>query len=150
VSGFDVPSLGCPSRTSSAGIASAPSATTTTLVASSGRRITIATQRAPMVRSDASLEKVLPRSMRGPAKASSAGTSVRLSATAMAIAVAAAIPICARNGTPVTTSATSAMITVEPANTTALPAVPVALAAASRGSRPSPMFWRWRDRMNSA
>ena len=40
--------------------------------------------------------------------------------------------------------------TVVPANTTALPAVPAAWAAASRGSRPSPMFWRCRDRMNSA
>ena len=68
----------------------------------------------------------------------------------MITAPAAARPITVRNGIWTTISPTSAITTVMPANTTALPAVPVAWAAASRGSSPSPTFWRWRDRMNSA
>jgi hypothetical protein len=42
------------------------------------------------------------------------------------------------------------MITVAPANTTALPAVATASAAASCGLSPSAMFCRWREMMNSA
>ena len=66
------------------------------------------------------------------------------------MAAAAAMPIWARNGTPVTTSATSAMITVEPANTTALPAVPTASAIDSSIAMPSRTCVRCRERMKSA
>jgi hypothetical protein len=51
---------------------------------------------------------------------------------------------------PTTSSPTSAMSTVMPANTTALPAVAVALATDSAGSSPSASCCRWRDTMNSA
>ena len=149
VSGLAVPSLGRPRRTSSAGMASAPRAITTVAAAISGRRMTRPIQRAPSVlRSSAA--KVLPRVIRVPAKPSRAGTSVRLSSTATATAPAAAKPICARNGTPVTASATRAMITVEPANTTALPAVPTASAIDSGMLMPSRTCVRWRERMKSA
>ncbi|HZB75224.1 MAG TPA: hypothetical protein VE526_03285 [Solirubrobacteraceae bacterium] len=49
-----------------------------------------------------------------------------------------------------TSSPTSAMTTVRPAKTTALPAVAVAAAAASFGAMPAPRFCRYRVRMNSA
>ena len=58
------------------------------------------------------------------------------------------MPIWARNGTPVTTSATSAMTTVAPANTTALPAVPTAFAIDASIVMPSFTWVRCRDRMN--
>ena len=48
--------------------------------------------------------------------------------TAIATAAAPMVPIRPRNGMPVTLSASSAMTTVEPANTTALPEVPFASA----------------------
>ena len=48
--------------------------------------------------------------------------------TAIATAAAPTLPIRPRKGMPVTLSASSAMMTVEPANTTALPEVPVASA----------------------
>ena len=92
----------------------------------------------------------MPRTIRVPPKPSSAGTSVRLASTAIAIAPAAAMPIWARNGVPVISRATSAIMTVEPAKTTALPAVPVASAIESAMRIPSRTCVRWRERMNSA
>ncbi|MNR38821.1 hypothetical protein D3C85_1569560 [compost metagenome] len=50
---------------------------------------------------------------------------------------APAMPIAVRNGTPTKENPTSAIMTVIPANTTALPAVPFAMAMASRRSYPS-------------
>ena len=52
--------------------------------------------------------------------------------TAIATTAAATVPITPRNGMPVTLSASSATITVEPANTTALPDVPFARPMDSR------------------
>ncbi len=51
---------------------------------------------------------------------------------------------------PTTESAARAIITVAPANTTALPAVPTARPAASCGSSPAARFSRWRVVMNRA
>lgn len=48
----------------------------------------------------------------------------------------AAKPILVTAGMPTTASPASAMMTVRPANTTADPAVPVAILAACSGSRP--------------
>ena len=124
-------------------------------MASTRRRMTSVIQRAPSVgfsptpgSCSAALE-LLPRVARGPAKAISAGTSVRLRSTATAMVPAAAIPIWPRNGTPVTRSATSAMMTVAPAKTTALPAVPTARAIEGSMPMPSRTCVRWRVRMKS-
>lgn len=68
----------------------------------------------------------------------------------MATVPAAARPMTLRNGMLTTSSPTSAMTTVRPAKTTALPAVAVAAAAASFGAMPAPRFCRYRVRMNSA
>ncbi len=51
---------------------------------------------------------------------------------------------------PTTDSPASAMTTVSPANTTALPAVPVAMAADSSTAAPQASWDRWRERMNRA
>ena len=48
--------------------------------------------------------------------------------TAIATQTAPTVPMRPRNGMPVTLSASSATMTVEPANTTALPEVPFARA----------------------
>ena len=79
-----------------------------------------------------------------------AGSSVIAMSTAIVTVPAAARPITVRNGMLTTVRPTRAMTTVMPAKTTAEPAVAVAWAAASAGSSPSPRFWRWRERMNSA
>ena len=68
----------------------------------------------------------------------------------MTTVAAAARPIAARNGMPVTVRAASAMTTVVPANTTALPAVPTACPADASGSMPSASCWRCRESRNSA
>ncbi len=140
---------------SSAGAATAASTRMGTPIATKRRRITCPIQRAPRVGFSpargswsAALE-FLPRVARGPAKAMSAGTSVRLRSTATAMVAAAASPIWPRNGTPVTRSATSAMMTVAPAKTTALPAVPTARAIDGSMPMPSKTWVRWRERMNS-
>ena len=54
--------------------------------------------------------------------------SVTAMSTAIATQAAPTVPMRPRNGMPVTLSASSAMMTVDPANTTALPEVPVARA----------------------
>ena len=73
-----------------------------------------------------------PRSTRVPTRLSSAGVSVTAMSTAIATHAAPTVPMRPRNGIPVTLSARSAMTTVDPANTTALPDVPVARAMDSR------------------
>ena len=75
--------------------------------------------------------------MRRPfASPSSAGNRVVATPIAMSTATAAPTPITERNGMPTTSSPSSAMMTVTPAKTTALPAVPTAIAADSSGSSP--------------
>ena len=57
--------------------------------------------------------------------------------TASRTVPAAARPITVRNGIPTTDSAASAMMTVHPAKTTAVPAVPTAMAADAAASSPA-------------
>ena len=73
------------------------------------------------------------RSKRLPAKPRNAGTRVRATRTAIATMPAATSPMVVRKGMPTTESPASAIITVAPAKTTALPAVPTARAADSCG-----------------
>lgn len=80
----------------------------------------------------------------------SAGSSVSAMTTANATVIAAKMPITVRNGMLATLRPSSAMNTVNPANTTADPDVPTARPADSSGSRPSRSWSRWRERMNSA
>ena len=63
---------------------------------------------------------------------------------------AAARPMTVRNGMPTTASAARAMITVQPANATAVPAVPAASPADSAGASPAASCARCRVRMNRA
>ena len=69
--------------------------------------------------------------------------------TAIITVNAAEKPSTARNGSPGTASADSAMMTVSPAKTTALPLVPVARAMDSPGGTPSRSWRRCRCTMNS-
>ncbi len=75
--------------------------------------------------------------IRAPTKPSIAGTRVSAISTAVSTVPAAARPIAVRNGTPTRLSPASAMTTVAPANSTAEPAVAVALATDSSSSSPS-------------
>ena len=70
--------------------------------------------------------------------------------TASTMARAANAPITVRNGIPETPSPSRAMNTVNPANTTAEPAIPTARAVDSSAVMPSPSWVRWRERMNRA
>ena len=69
--------------------------------------------------------------------------------TATATQIAPTVPIRPRKGTPVTLSARSATMTVEPAKTTALPAVPFARPTDSRTSAPCRSCLRCRLMMKS-
>ncbi len=88
-------------------------------------------------------------SARSPMRPRSAGVRVRALTTATATANAATEPMTPRNGTPVTLSASSATTTVAPANTTALPEVPVARPTDSCSGMPVRNWVRWRLTMNS-
>jgi hypothetical protein len=68
----------------------------------------------------------------------------------MTTVAAAASPISVRKGMPATDRPARATTTVMPAVSTAEPAVPVAVAAASSTLRPARSSWRWRVTMNSA
>ena len=70
--------------------------------------------------------------------------------TAIATHAAPTVPMSPRNPMPVTLSASNAMMTVDPAKTTALPDVPVASAMDSSTVYPSISWRRWRFTMNSA
>ncbi len=61
-----------------------------------------------------------------PVSFSRAGVSVTAIITAIAMQAAPTVPIRPRNGMPVMFSASSAISTVDPAKTTALPEVPLA------------------------
>ena len=69
--------------------------------------------------------------------------------TAMSTHTAPTVPMTARNGMPVTFSASSAISTVEPANSTAEPEVPLASPIDSWSSIPSMSCRRCRLMMNS-
>ena len=140
--GWRVPSLGRPRRTSSAGIGQRAERDDHQ---AGGDHRTAHDDARPSGRRGSAWRRARARRRRScrapsgvPPKASSAGTSVRLASTATAIAPAAAMPIWARNGVPVISRATSAIMTVEPAKTTALPAVPVASAIESSMRHPVP------------
>ena len=127
------------------------------MVVSTGRFMTPRTQRRPSV-GGASLAGWARCQARepsfgaglAPAVATSAGSSVTAAAMAMSTAKAAPTPMTERKGTPTTSRPSRAMMTVAPAKTTALPAVPTATAADSSGSIPCASCARWRDRMNRA
>ena len=70
--------------------------------------------------------------------------------TAMSTQTAPTVPMTPRNGMPVTLSASRAMSTVDPANTTALPDVPFARPIDSCSSMPESTCRRCRLMMNSA
>ena len=74
--------------------------------------------------------------IRTPAAPSRAGVSVIAMSTAIATLIPPTVPMRPRNGMPVTLRANRAMMTVEPAKTTALPAVPFASAIESATSTP--------------
>ncbi len=74
----------------------------------------------------------------------SAGVKVSAIRTANAIATAPMVPIRPKKPIPVRFSAASAMMTVRPANITALPEVPVARPMDSRSSIPVLSCLRWR------
>ena len=83
-------------------------------------------------------------------RASTAGLTVTATTTVTATVAAATRPIWARIGRPESTSAASAMTTVVPAKTTALPAVATERAIDSCRSSPRRMLPRCRLTMNSA
>ena len=141
-----------------AGIAAMPSTPMTSTRNTTGAFSTRSTQRRPIVRlplSSAALARRWARlpafgTNRRPSTPSSAGSSVTAAATATRTANAAATPMTLRNGMPTTSSPSSAMMTVSPANTTAPPAVATDSAALSSGSCPRASWVRWRERMNRA
>jgi hypothetical protein len=134
----------------SAGTASTSSPATAAVRTAAGRRLTAASQRAPWVGrarpgTPACAVRLARRAARDPGLGASrepampkmAGSSVVAIRTAVRTVPAALSPITVRNGMPTTDKAASAMITVEPANTTAVPAVPTATAADSAGASPA-------------
>ena len=108
-----------------------------------------ATQRAPIVflpppvwsASLAARDPGLGRSF-SPNRASTAGSSVMATSTAIATPAEAAMPITVRKGMFATASPSSAMITVVPAKTTAEPAVANDCAIASATGSPWPISRR--------
>jgi len=88
--------------------------------------------------------------MCGPRAPSIAGSNVVAAATAVTTAIAAVNPRVVTRGMPAKASEQRAITTVKPANTTAPPAVAVALAIDSRSSIPSRSWSLWRVTMNSA
>ena len=135
------PASGRPELHVRAGTAIAPSMPTVSATAPRARRDELRLADAHRVRALGTTPRTpvsaVPRGRRGPAKAKIAGSSVSAISTASDTVPAAAMPITVRNGMLTTSRPTSAMTTVAPANTTALPAVAVACAAASRPSMPS-------------
>ena len=88
--------------------------------------------------------------MRRPTTPSTAGRNVIAVSMATRTASAEEYPMAPSSGTRATSSASSAMITVIPANTTALPDVAMARATASRTSAPPCSSSRKRKTMNRA
>ena len=144
VSTFEVVSEGSAISRRVTGSESTPRPRITAASMSAGTFCTSVTQRRPMVMplrkrfGQVPSRFLLPATpgMRAP-KAfspkipSSAGTRVRATSIATATVSAASRPIQDRNSMPATTRAASAMITVAAAKTTAEPAVPTAMPAAS-------------------
>ena len=86
--------------------------------------------------------QIRPLLIRGPSRPSIAGSSVMPANIAIRTTIAAVYPSAVTIGMPATSRESSAMITVEPANTTAPPAVAVARAADSVGSMPLAIWFR--------
>ncbi len=152
-SGAAVASVGRPSRMSAAGTASTARPATVASSITTRRRERKEAHRSPAVGPGFVVRRnpgTRPPSTLVPAKPSTAGSSVMAMSTATATVAEAASPIWPRMGMPTTVSPASAMMTVSPANTTAEPAVPTAVAAASSGLAPLSSSERWRDTMNSA
>lgn len=142
--GAAVASLGMPSSSDRAGIASRSSPDTETARTLTGLRSTNWAQRTPAGSPSPRSRDDRPRRalallpvIRVPANPSIAGSSVRAMTTATITANAAPRPISVSMPMPMTLSPARAMTTVNPANTTADPAVPRARPAASSGVRPS-------------
>ena len=140
-----------------------PRPSTPTISTSAGRLVIIRIQRfgesawssipcgpVESARSAAASARSFFRSTFSPANPSNAGSRVMAISTEMPTVPAAARPITVRNGMPTTDRPASAMSTVRPANTTAVPAVPFALAIDSSMSIPALVWPRCRDTMNSA
>ena len=85
-----------------------------------------------------------------PARPSSAGSSVIAATTETATTTADEKPIAVTVGMPATTRPQIAMTTVVPANTTAMPDVPLAWPAESGTLIPLASCSRWRVTTNSA
>ncbi|AOW85990.1 hypothetical protein BC342_05040 [Streptomyces olivaceus] len=157
-SGAAVPLSGMASDSWAAGRAIAPRPMTTATTVTRGRRVTSRAQRSPPVlrcpscvaRSLRSVREPDRGRSRAPAKPSRAGSSVTATRTDSRTVPAAARPMTLRKGMPTTVSPHRATITVRPAKTTALPAVPVARPADSSGSMPDASWVRCLDRMSNA
>ena len=133
--------LSCPRIRVSVGAASGSSTASEAMSEIQGCRVTQPAQRAQTLsswrsRSGPRLHGSRRASMRRPTSESTAGRKVIAVSTATSTASADAYPIAPMIGTLATSSASRAMITVTPANTTAVPDVAIARATASRTSAP--------------
>ncbi|SLH71324.1 Uncharacterised protein [Mycobacteroides abscessus subsp. abscessus] len=132
-------SPGRPRSRFTAGAASRPSTTTLSSRVSAGARPMSLATRMPLVTTVSSSGSCwatngsLGVNRNRPSAPSSAGIRVRATSTANAAATAPPRPMKVRNRTPTMLRPASAMMTVRPANTTAEPAVPNAVPAASSG-----------------
>ena len=88
--------------------------------------------------------------MRRPTSPSIAGSSVTAATTATSTAVEVPRAKPCRKLRPISSSPSSEIMTVQPANTTARPAVPIASMVAAWGSRPRCSAARYRVTMNRA
>ncbi len=127
---------GSPSRIERAGMATASSASTATAMVAIARPVRIGLGAVGAASCAPTLARARLFNTRIPSRLSSAGVKVTATSTAMSTQTAPTVPMTPRNGMPVTLSASSATRTVEPANTTALPDVPLARPIDSRSSIP--------------
>ncbi len=140
---------GRPSRRESTGSAITSSTTTATSVVSTARTVDIGFASITVCCSCPNVLRALRVRTRSPTKRSIAGVSVTATTTATATQMAPTVPMVPMNGMPVTFSASRATTTVEPAKTTALPAVPSASPIDSNSSAPCISCFRCRLMMNS-
>ena len=141
---------GRPSRIESAGIAMTSSATIAMAACPTARQVRIGAGVVAAWSGWPMRARARRPSTRSFIRPSRAGVRVTATRTATATHTAPTVPITPRNGMPVTLSASSATITVVPANTTALPEVPFASPIDSDSSTPASSCRRCRLRMNSA
>ncbi len=136
-----LPASGNPNRMPVSGAVMTSSSTTEASAASFGRRCTPRAQRAAREWSGSAGARPRPgtrrRSIRRPAKPSSAGSSVTLAASTTSTARLAKSATPYRYGRRMRNSPSIEMMTVEPAMTAERPAVLIASTVASSGDRPS-------------